>query len=105
MYAVARSYSGVGAKEFMSLLESRAKDVEKLMSSVDGFENYTLFRTEEGGMTITVCRDKAGADKSVEMARKWVAENAAQTKIGPPRVASGEVILACGTVHRTTKAA
>ncbi|WP_406857330.1 hypothetical protein ABEG18_06805 [Alsobacter sp. KACC 23698] len=103
MYAVARTYSGVGAKEFMSLLESRIDEIEKMMVSVDGFETYTLFRTEDGGMTVTLCRDKAGVDKSVEIARKWVSENAAQTKIGAPKVSSGEVILACGTLHRVAK--
>jgi hypothetical protein len=105
MHAVARTYTGVGAKEFTGLLASRVDEVERLMSAVDGFESYTVVRTEEGGITITVSRDKASADDSMAVARKWVAENAVQTGIGPPKVTRGEVLLACGTIHRVSKAA
>lgn len=105
MHAVARTYSGVGAKEFTGLLESRTAEIEKLIMGVDGVDNYTLFRTDDGVMAVTVCHDKAAAQKSLEVARKWIADNASHTKVAPPKVASGEVILACGKARRATKAA
>lgn len=105
MHAVARSYSGVGAKELMSLLEARVAEIEKLIMGVDGVENYTLFRTDDGGIAVTVCQHEAAAQKSLEVARKWVADNAAHTRVGPPKVMRGDVILACGKARKATKAA
>ena len=61
MDVVVRTYSGNGTKELFSILEQRKSDVEKLMRSVNGFVSYTLARSSsgEGGMSMTVCQDKA----------------------------------------------
>jgi hypothetical protein len=71
MYAVVRTYSGPGAKEFFDLLEKRKADVEAVMRSVPGLVSYTLVRSEEGGMAVTVCEDKAGTDESTRLAKEW----------------------------------
>jgi hypothetical protein len=63
--------------------------VEKLMSSVKGFVSYAIVRSEDGGFTVTVCNDKAGADESVEKARDWIAKNAAGTGVAPPHDLGG----------------
>ena len=93
MHAVVRTYSGKGAKELFDLLEKRKTDVEKLMRSVKGFVNYSLVRTTNGGFSVSVAQDKAGADESMQKARDWIKQNAADTGASAPAVSEGSVIL------------
>lgn len=93
MHAVVRSYSGPGAKELFDLLESNKAEVESLLRSVTGLVSYTLVRTDGGGVTITVCRDKAGTDESIELARNWVMKNASGMGAHPPAISEGRVVL------------
>jgi hypothetical protein len=84
MYTIVRSYFGKGSKELFDTAEKNKADVEKLMRSVKGFVSYAIVRSGDGGFTVTVCNDKAGADESVEKARDWIAKNAAGTGVAPP---------------------
>ena len=93
MYAVVRTYSGKGAKELFEVLEKRKTEVESIMRPVKGFVSYTLARSGDGGFSVTVCQDKAGADESVQVAREWVAKNAGNTGVGAPKVSEGTVII------------
>jgi hypothetical protein len=93
MHAVIRNYSGKGAKELFDLLEKRKTDVESLIRSVKGFINYSLIRTDDGGISVTVCRDKAGTDESVQKAKDWIGKNASNIHASAPKVAEGAVIL------------
>ena len=93
MHTVVRTYSGKGAKELFDLLEKRKAEVESLMRSVKGFVSYTLARGGDGGVSVTVCQDKAGTDESVQKAKEWVAKNGGSTGVGAPRVSDGTVIL------------
>jgi hypothetical protein len=93
MHAVVRNYSGSGAKELVDLLELRKSDVESLIRSVTGFINYSLIRTDTGGITVTVCEGKAGTDESIQVARDWIQENASNLSSSPPAVTEGSVIL------------
>lgn len=93
MHAVIRSYSGQGAKGLFDLLENRAAEVESLMRSIRGFVSYTLARTGDGGVSVSVCEDKAGTDESVAKARDWILANAGSTGVGAPGVSEGSVIL------------
>ena len=63
MYAVVRTYSGPGAKELFDLLEKR-KAEGAVIRSVPGLVSYTLVRSQEGGMAVTVCEDKADTPRS-----------------------------------------
>jgi len=92
MHAVVRTYSGKGAKELFDVLEKRKADVEKLMRSVKGFVSYSLVRTADGGFSVSIAQDKAGADESVKKARDWVKENAS-TGASAPVISEGSVIL------------
>ncbi len=96
MEAVIRRYSGKGGKELSDLLEQRKAEVEQLMRSVSGFVSYTLARTDDGGFSVTVCRDRAGIDESVQKAKTWIAENAGQTGVAAPQVTTGTVIVHLG---------
>ncbi len=93
MHAVVRTYSGQGAKELFDLIEKRKAEVERLIRGVKGFRAYSAFRTADGGVSVTVCDDKAGADESVRAARDWIKQNAANIGTKPPVVAEGTVIL------------
>ena len=93
MYAVVRTYSGKGAKELFDVLEKRKTEVESVLRPIKGFVSYTLARSGDGGFSVTVCQDKAGADESVQVAREWVAKNAGNTGVGAPKVSEGPVII------------
>jgi len=92
MHTIVRMYSGKGAKELFDTLEKRKADVENLMRSVKGFVGYTLARSGDGGFSVTVCKDKAGVDESVQKAKDWIAKNAASTGVAAPKVSEGSVI-------------
>ena len=91
VYGVIRSYSGSGAKELMDLIVQRQEEVEGLLRGVTGFVSYALIQSDDGGATVTVCQDKAGADESIQLARDWVAANAGDLGAAPPTVTEGSV--------------
>ena len=93
MHAVIRGYSGAGASELFDLLDERQADVRKRMQEVKGFVSYALVRTDDGGVSVTVCQDKEGTDQSVQLARDWIQANASGLTTSPPTVAEGPVIL------------
>jgi hypothetical protein len=92
MYVVARSYSGEGASELFDALAQRESDVRELIGGVPGFVSYAAFRTDGGGMAVTVCQDKDGADESSRRAADWVKENVNAT-VNPPTVTEGDTVI------------
>ena len=92
MYAVVRSYSGEGSSELFDQLEQRNDEVEDLIGGVPGFVSYTAFRSSEGGITVTVCQDKAGTDESSRRAAEWVKENIGATS-NPPVITEGGTVV------------
>jgi hypothetical protein len=93
MHAVVRHYSGAGAKQLFDVLEERKADVEAIIRKVPGLMSYTLLRSGDGGVSVTVCKDKAGAEESVKVARDWIQKNASNIGASPPAVTEGSVIL------------
>jgi hypothetical protein len=96
MYAIVRNYSGAGAKQLFDVLDQRKAEVEATLRKVPGLVSYTLARGGDGGMSITVCKDKAGADESVKAAREWIRANAANVPAYPPAIMEGSVIVQIG---------
>jgi hypothetical protein len=92
MYAVVRTYSGQGASELFDLLGQREEDVKALISGVPGFINYAAVRGGDGGVTVTVCEDKAGTDESSKRAAEWVKENVSASG-NPPVITEGNTVL------------
>ena len=93
MYAVIRSYSGQGAPELFDRLAQSDGAVETLFRGIDGFVSYMAVRTgEESGTTVTICRDKAGADESSRLAAGWVGEHVG-VSVNPPLVSEGSSVL------------
>ena len=93
MYAVVRSYSGPGAKQLFDVLDKRKADVEAALRGVAGLASYTLMRSTDGGLSVTVCQDKSGAEESLKVAREWIQKNAAEADARGPVVTEGPVIL------------
>ena len=58
-----------------------------------GLTSYTLLRSGDGGVSVTVCKDKAGADESLKVARDWIQKNASNTGASPSAIMEGSVIL------------
>jgi hypothetical protein len=92
MYIVVRSYSEQGASALFDVLGQREEDVKALISGVPGFVSYAAFRSGDGGMTVTICQDKAGTDESSRRAAEWVNENVSTT-VDPPAITEGSTVL------------
>ena len=92
MHAVVRTLpgSGGGAK-LVDLLEGRKSEVEG--RPVKGFVSYSLLRTADGMVSVTVCQDKAGCDESSRIAKEWIGQNASDLGVSPPTVVEGSVVL------------
>lgn len=93
MHAVIRTYANLKSRNLFDLLEERKSDVEAAIRTVPGLVSYTLLRTADGGISVTVCQDKKGADESVRIARDWIQKNASNVGTHPPAVTEGSVIL------------
>ena len=93
MHATVRTYSGKGSKELIDLLEKRHTDVKELITSIKGFVSYSLVRTPDGGFSVSVYQDKAGADESMKKAREWIGQNASATGVSVPTTSEGSVVL------------
>jgi restriction endonuclease Mrr len=93
MHAVVRTFSGAGAKQLFDLIEQRKAEVEAAIRSVPGLVSYTMARTGDGGITVTVCQDKAGTDESMRIAREWIQKNASGIGANPPAVSEGSVLI------------
>jgi hypothetical protein len=91
MHAVIRTYSGTGATELFDRIVKSRDEIQPLIEGVQGFVSYAVVRTGDGGVTITVCQDKAGTDESVKVARDWVTANASDIGAPAPTVTEGSV--------------
>ena len=91
MHTVVRWYSGPGASELFDELERQHEAVEQLLRGVPGLVTYTLVRIGDGGLSVTVCKDKAGTDESVRVAADFIRQNVTATA-NPPQVSEGTVI-------------
>jgi heme-degrading monooxygenase HmoA len=93
MYAVVRNYTDE-APDVAEQARQRAGSIEELMRGIDGFVAYYLVDTQSGGLaSISVFRDRAGAEESTRAAGKWVRENLADWAPNPPTVIQGEVVV------------
>jgi hypothetical protein len=101
MHAVVRTYSGSGAKQLFDILQERKSDVEAALREVPGLVSYTLSRSAEGGVSVTVCNDKNGTDESLRVAKEWISKNAGATAASAPTVSEGAVIAHIQSVRAT----
>ena len=91
MWAAMRRYEGItdDAEAGRLVGESFIPHLEH----IPGFVAYYWIDAGDGVMaSLSVFDDKDGADKSVELARDWVRENAAELIPNPPKVTEGAVV-------------
>ena len=93
MYAVIRRYSGQGASQLMDELAPLTGDIERIIRSVPGFASYTLVRTSDGGASIGIFQDKAGADESSRQAAAFIRDRLSPAARVAAEVSEGEVVL------------
>ena len=95
MEVVVRTYSGEGSSELFSLLEKHKDELEARLRLIDGFESYTLARSDagDGWMSITICQNKAGVEESIRFAREWIVANGAHIQADGPRIMSGTATI------------
>ena len=91
MFAVVRRYQG--ASQLLEELARRQADVAGVLRAVPGFVDSYLVRSADGGASITVCQDQAGAQASTRQAAAWVRENVPAAAGSPPEVTESEVLF------------
>ena len=55
--------------------------------------SWGLMRTSDGCTTFTLCKDKAGAEQSIIIARDWIKKNAADINAPAPTITEGAVSM------------
>lgn len=102
MYVVIRRYEGVRFPE-----EAAAKvrnEFLPIISKIPGFQEYYAIKAGDSTVaSISVFKDKPGADESVQAARAWVEKNMSRFLPRAPQVTSGEAIA--HTAGRSRKSA
>ena len=93
MYAVIRRYSGQGATQMMDELASMIGEVENIIKSVPGFASYSLFRTGDGGASVSIFEDKSGADESSRRAAAFIQERLSPAAKVAAEKSEGQVLL------------
>ena len=96
MHAVVRRYTGPEAGQLFGELEQRTADVERIIGGVPGFVAYTLMRTSDGGVSVTICQDRAGCEESSRRAAEWIRQNVSAAAGRPPEVMEGAVLVQMG---------
>jgi len=91
MYVAIRLYDGVKLPD-----EAAAKvrnEFLPVISKITGFQEYYAVKTGDSTMaSVSVFKDKPGADESVQAATAWVKKNMSRFLPNPPKVMSGETV-------------
>lgn len=102
MYVAIRLYDGVKHPE-----EAAAKVRDEflpIISKIPGFQEYYAVKSGDDTMaSISIFKDKPGADESVKVATKWVQSNMSRFLPNPPKMIGGETVA--HTTTATTKTA
>jgi len=93
MYVVIRRYNGRGASQLMDELVPLLGDVERIIRNVPGFASYSLVRTADGGASIGIFQDKAGADESSRQAAAFIRDRLSPAARVAAEVREGDVVL------------
>lgn len=91
MYAVIRRYSGVA--KLINELDKKQDEVKKVLGEGPGFIAYYAIRDGEALATVTVCKDREGADESSRRSAAWVRENLPGVRVTAPEAYGGEVFI------------
>jgi hypothetical protein len=91
MHVAIRLYDGVKLPD-----EAVAKvrnEFLPIISAIAGFQEYYAVKTGDGTIaSVSVFKDKPGADESVQAATTWIQKNMSGFLPNPPQVISGETV-------------
>ena len=101
MFAAVRRYEGItdpdAAAELVDL------SFMPLLEHLSGFVAYVWIDAGDGTMaSLSIFESKEEADKSVEIAQKWVRDFASELFPNPPRVTEGHVVARARTRRSAT---
>ena len=91
MYATVRRYTATPG--LADKFTAHRKDIENVIRTAPGFISYTMIKTPDGAVSVTVCDEKAGAEKSNQLAADWIKQNMAGVTKKAPEVYAGDVVL------------
>jgi hypothetical protein len=92
MQASIRQYRTSDAAEVGRRAGDGTSGFPPIAREIQGFQAWYLVDSGDGTLTtITICDDESGIDESVDKAREWVGENAADLIEGSPTVTNGRV--------------
>ena len=89
MYASIREYKTQDNAEVARRAEEGFLPIVREIGGVSG---YYMVDAGDKFFTVTVAEDESAVDESVNKAREWVQENAADLIEGSPVVTNGEVV-------------
>ena len=89
-YVVVRHYKDSG--KLTDELAQRSDEVENVIRGVPGFVAYNFVRSDNGGFSVSVYEDRAGAEQSIVAAREYLQQNLPGVG-GPPEVIQGEAVI------------
>jgi hypothetical protein len=92
MYVTMRQYAGISPANF-DILMSRTADVEALVRRVSGFVRYDLVRTTDGITSVTLCKDRVGAEASNLKVAAWIELNLPALLAKAPVITGGEQVV------------
>ena len=91
MYGVLRVYDN--AMGLVDALLDRQDDVKSVLTAINGFQQWGMFRTATGGFTFTQCETAEACAESVTVAANWLKQNFADRNWPAPTVYQGDIIL------------
>ena len=92
MYVTLRQYPRITPVDFNTLM-SRAAEVEALIRQVSGFVRYELVRTTNGITSLTLCKDRVGAEASNLRVAAWIDLNLPGLLANAPVISGGEQVM------------
>ena len=92
MHASIRQYRSSDAVEVGRRANDGTTGFPPVVREIKGFQAWYLIDGGDGTLTtVTICDDEAGVNESVDKAREWVGDNAADLVEGSPNVTNGKV--------------
>ena len=89
MFASIRKYNG--APMLTDELVKKQDELRSILEPVSGFHTYSLIKTADGAISMTVCENRAGAEDSNRVEAAWLKDKHPTFTTRPPEIWTGEL--------------